>query len=216
MRYNNKSCLTENINLKTAPSIKNYTMKKLLILSFTVILFTLSCSPKVSRVDESSTIDLSGRWNDTDSRLVASEMITDGLARPWLLDFVEANGRKPFIIVGLVQNKTSEHISTETFIKDIEREFLNSGKVKIVQASEAREQIRKEREDQQNNASGNTMKKFGIEKGADFILQGVVNSISDSNNKQKLMFYQTDLELTDLESNEKVWIGNKKIKKVVK
>lgn len=191
-------------------------MKKFHILSVIALFFILSCSPKVNRVDESSTIDFSGRWNDTDSRLVASEMIVDGLSRPWLLDFVEVNGRKPAILVGLVQNKTNEHISTEIFIKDIEREFLNSGKVKIIQAGDAREQIRKERQDQQNNTSGNTMKKFGKEKGADFILQGVVNSISDSNNKQKLIFYQTDLELTDLESNEKVWIGNKKIKKVVK
>ena len=191
-------------------------MKKFHILSVIALFFILSCSPKVNRVDESSTIDFSGRWNDTDSRLVASEMIVDGLSRPWLLDFVEVNGRKPAILVGLVQNKTNEHISTEIFIKDIEREFLNSGKVKIIQAGDAREQIRKERQDQQNNTSGNTMKKFGKEKGADFILQGVVNSISDSNNKQKLIFYQTDLELTDMESNEKVWIGNKKIKKVVK
>ena len=47
------------------------------------------------------------------------------------------------------------------------------------------------------------------------MMQGVVNSIVDQEGNQKVVFYQTDLELTNLETNEKVWIGNKKIKKVV-
>ena len=143
-------------------------------------------------------------------------MVKDGLARIWLSDFNIANGKKPTVIVGLIRNKSSEHIATETFIKDIEREFVNSGKVTILQGGEAREQLRKERADQQDFSSTSTIKKWGMEKGADFMLQGTVNSILDSNNKQKVVFYQVDLELTSLESNEKVWIGTKKIKKTVK
>ncbi|MFT4741095.1 MAG: PBP1b-binding outer membrane lipoprotein LpoB, partial [Marivirga sp.] len=110
----------------------------------------------------------------------------------------------------------SEHISTETFINDIEREFINSSKVRMVQGGEAREELRTERADQQDFASLNTAKKWGLEKGADFILQGTINSITDSNSKEKIMYYQVDLTLTSLESNEKVWIGSKKIKKVIK
>ena len=78
------------------------------------------------------------------------------------------------------------------------------------------EELRKERADQQDYASLETVKKWGLEKGADFILQGVVNSITDANTKEKVVYYQVDLSLSDLESNEKVWIGTKKIKKVVK
>lgn len=174
-----------------------------------------STTNRVSRVDDKTQIDLSGRWNDTDSRFVSEEMVKDGLSRTWLSDFVEANDKKPAVIVGIVKNKTSEHISTETFIKDIEREFINSGKVKIVQAGDARNELRNERLDQNDFASLSTAKKWGMELGADFILQGTVNSITDSNSKEKVVFYQVDLELTDLETNEKVWMGTKKIKKVV-
>lgn len=176
----------------------------------------MSCNPtKVTRVDEKQQVDLSGRWNDTDSKLVSEEMVRDVLTRPWLLEFVEAKGKKPTVIVGVVKNKTSEHLSAETFINDIEREMLNSGKVKLVQGGKAREELRDERADQQDFASASTTKKWGQEKGADFILQGTINSISDSNNKEKLIFYQVDLVLTDLETNEKAWIGNKKIKKII-
>lgn len=179
-------------------------------------LLVSGCVRQVSRVDEEAQIDLSGRWNDTDSRLVSEEMVQDALGRYWITDFTEAKGKKPTIIVGMVKNKSNEHISTDTFIKDIEREILNSGRARIVQSAEFREQLRDERADQEKFASEETMKEWGRERGADFMLQGVVNSMSDRNRREKLVFYQVDLELTNIETNEKVWIGNKKIKKVVK
>ena len=193
-------------------------MKKILPVFLVVIMTAGACSSprKVQRVDDSQQIDLSGRWNDTDSKLVAEEMTRDVLSRPWSGEFVEAKGKKPTIIVGVIKNKSSEHISTETFINDIERELVNSGKVRVVQGGEAREELRQERADQQEFASVETAKNWGLEKGADFILQGTIVSITDSNVKEKVVYYQTDLVLTDLESNEKVWIGTKKIKKLVK
>lgn len=186
------------------------------ILASTTLVFE-SCkgTKQVTRVAEDAVIDLSGRWNETDSRLVAEEMVSDMLLRPWLEEFEKGKGRRPVVIVGLVKNKSHEHIAVDTYIKDIEKSILNSGKVRLVQAGEAREELRKERADQNEFASAATAAKWGKELGADFILQGLVNSIVDSNGKQKVVFYQTDLELTNMETNEKVWIGDKKIKKVI-
>lgn len=192
--------------------------KTLIISSLAIATFTFSgCSntKQVTRVEEDSVIDLSGRWNDTDSRLVAEEMVSDMLLRPWLEEFEKGTGKRPVVIVGLLQNKSHEHIATGTYIKDIEKAILNSGKVRLVQAGEAREELRKERAGQNEYATAATTAKWGKELGADFILQGEVNSIVDSNTKTKVIFYQTNLELTNIETNEKVWIGDKKIKKVV-
>jgi uncharacterized protein (TIGR02722 family) len=180
-----------------------------------VLIFANCAQKKVTRVNEEKQIDLSGRWNDTDSRLVAEEMIGDALSRFWLSNFVNQFGRQPVVIIGLVKNKTHEHISAETFIKDMEKEFINSGKVKLVQAGAARDELREERADQQEFASVTTMKQWGLEKGADFMMQGVINSIVDSDKNESVIFYQVDLELSNLETNEKVWIGDKKIKKLV-
>lgn len=192
--------------------MKNYLISGVVLMS---LLFIQACSPKVSRVDPNEQIDLSGRWNETDSRLVAEQMLKDALSRPWVDDHQNKTGKKPVMVVGLVRNKSHEHISVETFINDIEREMLNSGRVKVVQAGAAREDLRKERGEQQEFASQETAKKWGQELGADFMLQGSVNSIVDSDKKTKVVFYQIDMELTDIETNEKVWIGNKKIKKVI-
>jgi uncharacterized protein (TIGR02722 family) len=175
-----------------------------------------SCAKKtVTRVSPDQQIDLSGRWNDVDSRLVAEEMSRDMFGRPWLADFNKRQGKKPTMIVGVISNKSHEHIDAETFIKDIQRECVNTGLVRVVQNSELREKMRVERADQQQFSSPETQKKWGRELGADFMLFGTVNSIVDQEGKRKVIYYQVNLELADMETNELVWIGEKKIKKYV-
>lgn len=171
-------------------------------------------TPHVQRVSETSVTDLSGRWNETDSRLTAEEITAELMEHSWYSTYAaEHAGKKPVIIVGMITNKSHEHIPAETFSKDIEKEIINSGRMKLVQAGAMREEIRAERADQQNHASQSTMKKFGLENGADFMLQGTINSIVDQYDKEKTIYYQIDLELTNIQTNDKVWIGDKKIKK---
>ncbi|RYE57220.1 MAG: penicillin-binding protein activator LpoB, partial [Sphingobacteriales bacterium] len=86
----------------------------------------------------------------------------------------------------------------------------------LVQGGKKREELRAEKADQQDNSTVSTMKKFGLENGADYILQGSINSIVDSHKRNKVVYYQVNLELTDIQTNEVVWIGDKKITKAVK
>jgi len=183
-----------------------------------LVLFIGSCSPKreVQRIDTEQAIDLSGRWNDTDSRLAAEDLIYQVLQHRWLDEYQAQNpGKRPVLIVGLVHNKSHEHIDANTFIKDIERAIIKDGSARLVQAGAKRESLRKERAEQQDFASGETAKQWGLELGADYMLQGTINSIVDSYKKEKIVFYQINLELSHLETNEIVWIGEKKIKKYV-
>ena len=171
---------------------------------------------KVTRTAADEQIDLSGHWNDTDSRLVAEEMVRDIMTRPFIDEFMNTKeGQKPVVVVGRIRNKSSEHIATDTFIKDLERELINGGRVKFVAGKDQRDEVRTEKEDQQSNASEDTAKRLAQETGADFMLQGVISSVTDAVEGQKVVFYQVDLELVNIESNEKVWIASKKIKKVV-
>ncbi|MFH2055917.1 MAG: penicillin-binding protein activator LpoB [bacterium] len=172
-----------------------------------------SSSRQVERLDPAGTTDLSGKWNETDARLVAEEMIDDCIKRPWLTNFVAAAGEMPVVTVGNIRNKTSEHIDTEIFTTDFERELLNSGKVRFVAAPEERNDVREERMDQDYWASSETRKQLREEIGADFILLGSVKTITDQIEGKSTIFYQTDLELINVETSEKVWIGTKKIKK---
>jgi hypothetical protein len=169
----------------------------------------------VTRVEPEKQIDLSGDWNDTDSRLVAEEMITDVLSRPWVGDFKGEKKRSPDVIVGTVRNRSAEHIPTIPFIKNLEKELINSGKVNFVANKEERTEVREERADQQENASPESMKKFQQEAGADFMLRGDISTIIDQEGGEKVKYYQVNLELVNIETNRKAWIGEKKIKKYV-
>lgn len=101
---------------------------------FTTLLGLAACGTQVERVGVEETHDLSGAWNDTDSRLVSQEMINEMLASPWRQDFSNPNRQQPTVIVGTVRNLSHEHINVNTFVNDIERAMINSGKVKIGRA----------------------------------------------------------------------------------
>jgi hypothetical protein len=193
-------------------------MKKIIIALSTIgVLVSTSCgNRKIERIAPNTATDISGRWNDTDSRLVAEEMTKDVLNRPWISLFEKKENRKPVVIIGSVRNKTSEYIDATGFIKNMEVAFINEGRVSVVQSADERNQARDERNDQLTFSSEETKKKWGKEKGADFMMNGVITSITDEYKKMKTVAYQINLELTDLETNEKVWIGQKQIKKVVK
>jgi uncharacterized protein (TIGR02722 family) len=195
-------------------------MKRTTLLFTAITASTLllsSCATRsVTRIDPSTTIDLSGGWNATDSRLTATEITNQILTEKWLSNHVSSKGKKPVVIVGLITNKSHEHIEAETFVKDLETSFIQTDKVGLVQSGKKREELRAEKADQQSNATQSTLKKFGMEKGADYILQGSINSIVDAYRKDKTVTYQVNLELTNIETNEVVWIGDKKIAKYVK
>ncbi|MCF7818500.1 MAG: penicillin-binding protein activator LpoB [Kiritimatiellales bacterium] len=195
-------------------------MKKsqlLMSLALVSIVALTGCKTKVKRVGVDETIDLSGRWNDTDSQLVSAEMVSDLASRSWIEEYTAAHGgQKPVVIVGTVRNLSSEHIETETFTKDLERELINSGRVKFVANPIERGELRQERKEQQTWSREETQKRLAAETGADYMLQGGIKTIIDQEGKESVKFYQVDLELVQLESNEKAWIGSKKIKKYVK
>lgn len=185
------------------------------ILAVAVVVFGCA-STTVKRTDVEETIDLSGRWNDSDSRMVSEEMIRDCLDRPWLERYkARHNEQIPTVIVGRVRNRSHEHINVQTFVKDLERSLINSGQVRFVAAKDEREGVREERLDMAGNATEDTMKGPGQEIGADYMLIGTLNSIRDEISGKAVMYYQVNLELIDMESNVKVWIGEKKIKKLI-
>ncbi len=185
-------------------------------LAVAVSLVGCSKSTQVTRIEPETVIDLSGFWNDTDSRLVADALIDDALTFPWARQFMQQNnGEVPTVIFGSVRNKTTEHVPVNTFLRDMEAVFLRSGHARVVADREQRDQIREEREDQQVNASAATRARMRNELGADFILVGEITSIEDIEGNREVIYYQIDLNLTDLESNERVWIGQHRIKKFV-
>ncbi|HXC67844.1 MAG TPA: penicillin-binding protein activator LpoB, partial [Nitrospiraceae bacterium] len=181
------------------------------------VLLLVGCAQetRITRVDSEIVTDLSGRWNDTDSRMVAESMVKEALEYPWLNNFSSSKHRQPVVVVGTILNSSHEHINVTTFMADLERELTNSQKVTFVAGKGDREELRTERKEQAMYAREDTQKAPGKEIGADYMMKGTIATILDEADGTKAVFYQVDLQMVDLESNAKVWYGQKKIKKVV-
>jgi hypothetical protein len=173
-------------------------------------------SKRVTRIEPSAVTDLSGRWNDTDSRLVANQLVEQSLSAGWAKRYTDLHGGEaPAIIVGSFSNRTLEHIPVGTFVKDIEMALITTGAARVVASGAEREELRDERKDQQQNARADTRTRIGQEQGARYALTGELQAIEDADGRERVMFYQVDASLVDLETNTKVWVGQHKIKKYI-
>ncbi|HEY8888577.1 MAG TPA: penicillin-binding protein activator LpoB [Gallionella sp.] len=180
------------------------------------VLTVAGCSTEVKRIGVNEVRDISGTWNDTDSRLVSEEMIRDSLSAGWIDRYSLSLRKTPVVIIGTIRNLSQEHINTNTFVNDLERAFINSGRVDVVASRSERGDIREERSDMDLNAAEATRKEMGKEAGADYMLIGSINTIIDAADSEQIRFYQVDLTLVSLADNRKVWTGQKKLKKDIK
>lgn len=185
-----------------------------------LVLVSGGCARQVTRIAPEQAVDLSGRWNDVDSRLVAEEIIRQSFdasaGQSWAMGHAQSHGgRRPTVIVGTIRNRSMEHVPVSTFVKDLERAYLRSGQVQLVASPDEREEVRDERFDQQEFAAADSRARLGRERGADYMLQGDIESVEDREGRRSVVFYQVDMTLVDLETNQKTWVGQHKLKKYV-
>ena len=195
-------------------------MKKSLIIIIAFLALTLvSCSSakEITRIDPNSTSDLSEGWNDTDFKIASQALVDSCMDGGWLTNFyIKNQGKTPLIIVGNIKNLTSDHIETSILSKKIEVALLNSGEVETSADFNFKDDIRAEQLDQQYHASSETAVELGNETGANFMLQGSIKLNLDRNDNKSIRTYYIDVELIDLESAKKVWVGYYEIKKQIK
>lgn len=197
-------------------NIAKYHLSTINFLAAIIMFLGCSSHKTVERIETDTTVDLSGRWNDTDSRMVSEAMILDCLNHPWITNHMtRSKGVKPIVIVGAIRNMSMEHIAINTFVNDIERAFINSGRVTVVASAEERGELRAEKEDQSEFALNETIKRMRREHGADYMMTGEINTIQDREGGTQVTYYQIDLILTNIETNEKIWLGQEKIKKLI-
>jgi uncharacterized protein (TIGR02722 family) len=190
-------------------------MRFILIICFLSICF--ACSQRtVTRINPDEEMNLSGRWNDTDSRMVAEKMTTDFLTSEKYKEYATSLGKKPAIILGNIRNKTTEHIDASNYIKKFELAIFNSGVAELVESDEQRDKLRLERVQQQDFSDPSTIAQWGKEVGANLMLFGEMTSETDVYNNKRVVNYQTTLFLTDMETNKRIWFGQHEIKKFIK
>lgn len=172
---------------------------------------------RVQRTDPATPTDIDYRFNDEDARQIMAAMTADALSRPWLDRFRSQTGRDPIIFLGTIKNNTQDYINTALYTNNVQRELLNSGKVRVKAEREARQELRDERLDTKFN-DPDTIKAVAKELNADFALVGSVedNKQRTADGRTVVNFYQAKMELINVETAEVVWIQTKELKKIAR
>ena len=171
---------------------------------------------QVARIETAQIADISGNWNDTDSRLVADSLIDQAFDDGWIEEYMKANqGKRPVVLLTEVTNQTAEHIDTETFINDLARALRSSRTVDVQRGGARREGRNAEVARQQGAASAATRLKTANATGARFALEGTIKAIEDREGGKAVKFYQIDVIIIDMETENTAWEGQRKIKKFV-
>lgn len=171
---------------------------------------------RVERKDPAAQTDVNYAFNDQDAREIFDKMTADCLSKPWIDHWMASSGgNRPIIFLGNVRNNTQEYINTELFTDEIQRELINSGRVRVKAEKDAREELRDERLDTKYN-DPETIKAVAMELNADFALVGAVNDNQQrsGDGRTVVSYYQATMELINVETAEKVWVGIEQIKKV--
>lgn len=194
-----------------------------LLLAFALVMLAgAGCASqnwRVTRTDPETTVDLDYRFDDDDARRIYRGMVNDCLSKPWIDTFMRENaGRRPVVIVGTVRNATGDYIETKLITKRVEEELINSQRVRLVADRDQRGEIRDERLQQKDWSDPETVKRMGKELGADFMMVGqITDSVERSQDGRTIVnYYQANLELINIETNEKVWVQTEEIKKVAR
>ena len=193
-------------------------MTVVVVVTLAAVLLAGCGGTKVENVDPTTEGYISGRWNDSDARAVADQLIPQCLEGAWLPEFRGQQGElRPRILVADIENNTSEHINKDVFMNELQRVLINSAVVRFVADEAIREDLMSEVEWQREMAKDGGVSDDvdrGVS-GADFVLLGTISSVVDQADKKAIVYYKVDLSLTDLRNWEKVWIGTAERKHLV-
>lgn len=190
-------------------------MKKsfLSLLVIGALAFVTGCGPKAFVRGEYDDVEnennLNDQWSETDMQKVVADLVAGLTSHPAI-----ANARKPpIVMVTKLQNKTNEHIDTQNIMDMVRVELSRGGRVAFVD-KEAREDVSEEYNYQNSGmVSEETKKGPGGQIGADFIINGRLDSIVQEVGKDKTVYYKVTLNLTNLKTNIVVWSDYKQLRK---
>jgi len=196
----------------------NNKMKEFLMLTSAIASsFLIGCGPQAfvkGNYDKNveSTNLLTDEWSESDMQETVKSMVSSLIVHP----VVAGAKTRPIVMVTQLQNKTSEHIDTQSIMDMVRVELMKSGKLSFVD-KEARQDIDSEYEYQNSGrVSSDTKKGPGGQKGADFIVNGRLDSIVQEAGKEKTIYYKITLNLTSLKSGVIEWTDQKQIRKLYK
>ena len=180
------------------------------------VLALSSCGPKAfvkgDYEDPEKANLMNDQWSETDMQTVVRDLVGSLMAHP----SIKNAKNPPVVMVTQLQNKTSEHIDTQSVMDMVRVDLMKTGQVEFID-KEARQDIADEYNYQNSGMVSKESKKGpGGQTGADFIINGRLDSIVQEVGKDKTIYYKVTLNMTNLKSGKIIWSDNKQLRKAYK
>ena len=181
-----------------------------------VLLLASSCGPRAYTKGEYDDPEnknlLNDQFSESDMQHMVKKLVDSLVDHPAIAKASKA----PIVMVTKLENKTSEHIDTQSISDMIKVELTKTGKAIFVD-KEARGDVADEYEYQNSGMMDEKTKKGkGKQVGADYILNGRLDSIVQEVGKDKTVYYKITLNLSNLSTNLTVWTDHDQIRKAFK
>jgi len=193
-----------------------YRIKFLFILSIFFILISCSSNREIKKSSDTIQPIQTGYWNNSDSRTVSDYLVKNLLNDRWLAEYMNVHKNlRPILIVGNITNSGTEIIDTLDFIKEIERAILKVNSTRLIQTINKRKDLNSIIKNLSDYDCSETLIKWAKEQGADFLINGKINSVPEIIKRKKQIHYHVKLELINIETKQLLWIGEKTVTKQI-
>lgn len=169
---------------------------------------------------ETLTID----YGSTDLQTLSAEMVDSLIASPQL-NYIDKPGddKRLLVLMGGIENRTSEHIDTQGITDKIQTALLKSGKFLFTAEEAGQDEIGKQVRFQRESGRVNeeTARAFGKQIGADVIVYGTLRSIEkgrgrsleSGGTKKEDVYYQFVLKCVNIDTAIVLWQDEAELRK---
>ncbi|MEI8245256.1 MAG: penicillin-binding protein activator LpoB [Lentisphaerota bacterium] len=190
----------------------------------TVILGLVSCgllavltscsSPTVKYGDATSAKPISTDFGSNDLQQTVNTMVNSMLVFPPIVELTKT--RRPIIEVAKVNNKTMQHIDTQSITDSIRTRLLRSGKFRFTDRSTDSQTIEEVKAQQESGLNDqNSATQFGQQYSAEFLLVSNLSEIKQKNEDVVDVYYKVTMSLKNLKTGILEWSDEQEIRKVL-
>lgn len=188
------------------------TLGSIFVVGVLSVAMTGCAGNKVKYGDAKSVETTTTDFGSTDLQQMAEKMVDSLLTFPPIVEYTAK--KRPVMFVDRIQNKTTEHIDTESITDTVSSRLLRSGKFRFVdmtKVAQVKEQLEYQSESGMVDPSKATA--MGKQIGAEFMLYGNLSSIVKKSSDTKDVYYKFTMKLMNLETGILEWSDEKEIRK---
>jgi uncharacterized protein (TIGR02722 family) len=205
------------------------TSSLLLPVSLLAAIATLGSCTSVQYDDPDRPETINIKFGSTDLQAMADSMVQSLLSSP-NLQYIDHAGKsddkRVVLFVGTVNNKTSEHIDTESITDSVRTALSKSGRFRLAAPNQGQDELGTQVRfmNESGRVDPNLVRTFGKQIGCDAVMYGNLRSIEkskdrnleDAARKTDDVYYKFTLEVANVETGEVIWIDEKEIRKTKK